>query len=224
MGGVTGLRRLATAAAALALGLGSAVPEVHAASDWGRIPAPSGEAVVAGTTTEIRWTALPEDIDEFELLLSLDDGRSFAVRLTPQLDPAVGMYAWRVPNIPAARARLRLRVGRGGHEVEGPPGPAFAIVRDRALPESGLEHRAGEWWPVASSQAIATWVARSPGGLSSVTSSDPKIGEGWIGPQVSVPRPAPARFPAEPVARSGRSSSGDRPDLSRPTPDPPLRP
>lgn len=209
---------------AVVVALCAAVPAARASTEWGRILAPRSETVLAGTTTEIRWTSLPEDIDEFELLLSLDDGRSFTVRLTPQLDPGVGTYVWRVPNLPASRARLRLRVGRDGREVEGPPGNAFAIARDSRLPGSGLEHRAGEWWPVAASQAVATWIASDPEGVETREAAEVPVADAWLGPKDPVPLPAPQGAGEILPVGIGNPGSAARPGPGRPVPEPHLRP
>ncbi len=127
---------------------------------WGRVLTPaSGARVVAGGLTHVRWTALPPGTEEFELLLSVDGGRSYSLRLTPQLDPTLGVYAWHVPNLPVPHARLRLRVGVGEDELECPPSEPFTIVPIETQPNALLEHRAGEWWPAPPSRHVTTTVA-----------------------------------------------------------------
>jgi hypothetical protein len=126
---------------------------------WGRVLTPaSGHRLVAGGFTHVRWSALPPGTKEFELLLSVDGGHSYLLRLTPQLDPSLGVYAWRVPNLPAPLARLRLRVGIDGREVECPPSEPFTIVPIDTEPRALVEHRAGEWWPAPSSLPVTTAV------------------------------------------------------------------
>lgn len=120
---------------------------VCASERWGEIRQPSGGQVLrAGEWAEVAWTPLPPAVEEFELLLSLDDGASFAVRLTPQLDPAIGGYRWLVPNFPSRRARIQLRVGIDHYEIERPAGEAFEILGETARPLSGLRWLDGEWW------------------------------------------------------------------------------
>lgn len=123
-----------------------AVP-MAASERWGEICQPAGGRVLrAGEWAEVAWTALPPEVEEFELLLSLDDGASFAIRLTPQLDPGIGGYRWLVPNFPSRRARMRLRVGIDHHEIERPAGEPFEIVGEITRPLAGLRWVDGEWW------------------------------------------------------------------------------
>ncbi len=121
---------------------------VATASDrWGEISRPAaGHIVRAGEWAEVEWTPLPPSVEEFELLLSLDDGARFTVRLTPQLDPAIGGYRWLVPNFPTTRARIQLRVGIDHREIEGPTGEAFEIVGKATQQLAGLRWLDGEWW------------------------------------------------------------------------------
>lgn len=113
----------------------------------GRILRPAAGAVlVPGELAEIRWTALPVTVSECELLLSLDGGREFTVRLTPQLRGTTHELSWRVPNLPAPQARLRLRVGVAGHEIESAVSPAFSIVAAPMSPLASLRFAYGEWW------------------------------------------------------------------------------
>lgn len=121
-----------------------------AAAQWGEILKPTrGQVLHAGEWAEVEWTALPAGVEEFELLLSLDNGAGTTVRLTPQLDPSLGVYRWRVPNLPAEHARIRLRVGIDENEVLGPLGEPFEIVGESARPLVGLRWREGEWWTTA---------------------------------------------------------------------------
>jgi len=149
-------RRAARAAAWIALAAALVVPRAVAAdaSPWPRpagwIERPAaGERLAVGTTATVRWTRLPAEVDEFELLLSLDGGRSYAVRLTPRLDPATRELSWVVPNLPAEHARLRLRVGVGGRELESAPSAPFVILASRRAPPATLRFADGEWWTAA---------------------------------------------------------------------------
>lgn len=118
-----------------------------AAGGWGEIRSPAPGAVVrAGEWAEVAWSALPGNVDEFEILLSLDDGASFTIRLTGQLDPGIGAYRWLVPNFPSAQARLQLRVGVDHHEIEGPLGAPFEIRGEQTLAVASVRWSDGEWW------------------------------------------------------------------------------
>ena len=48
-----------------------------------------------------------------ELVLSLDGGRSFPLRVTREVSPAEDSVLWRVPRLPSEHARIALRAGRG---------------------------------------------------------------------------------------------------------------
>jgi hypothetical protein len=129
--------------ALLALGPGAAAAELGA----GRIVAPAAGTIVrAGDTVRVSWTPLPADVEEFELLLSVDGGSTFPLRLTVSLDPALTSYTWRVPNLPAGAARLTLRVGIAGEEIVLGPGPRFEVAGDSAAPTGKITFQGGEWW------------------------------------------------------------------------------
>ncbi len=210
--------------AALVGAVALAAPGLVAASEWGRLLAPAGAAVRAGGIVEVRWTALPAGVDEFELLLSVDDGRRFEIRLTEQLDPGVGLYSWRVPNLPSGRARLRLRFGIEGREIEGPPGPPFTIVGDETIPAAGLEHRRGEWWPVAGSPPVASWLARIPSRIRPDTLTLGAAEDSAVAPRTEDTAPVPTGWRHEMPARAGSAIAALRCQPGRPAPDPPLRP
>ncbi len=114
----------------------------------GRLIAPAaGAALRAGEVVTVRWTPVDRGVEEFELLLSLDGGLTFPLRLTEMLDPGSTSYVWHVPNLPSGAARLRLRVGVEGRELLLPPGPEFTVAGDAAAPIERLTYRRGEWWP-----------------------------------------------------------------------------
>ncbi|MGE5236955.1 MAG: hypothetical protein ACM3O7_11460 [Acidobacteriota bacterium] len=113
----------------------------------GTIVSPSaGETVQAGQLVDVRWTPLDARVDEFELLLSLDDGDSFPIRLTERLEPGLIDHRWSVPNLPSSSARLRVRFGWGGEEHEAPIGGAFCIAAAAGDPAARLSFHEGEWW------------------------------------------------------------------------------
>jgi len=107
----------------------------------------AGAAVVVGSVVEVSWTPLPPEAKEMELYLSLDGGRSYPLRLTPQLPPGLTTLLWRVPNLPTPAARLRLRVGIPGRgEVDAAPSPMFRIVAPGPVSAEPVVLRSGELW------------------------------------------------------------------------------
>jgi len=131
---------------------------------WGKILAPgSGDVVSAGEEVEVSWSPLPGGVDEFEILLSMDDGAHFTLRLTPQLDPGLGVLRWTVPNLPSSHARLRLRVGFHGHEIDGPIGTAFQILPRPDLALATPRFRDGEWWMTHNPTGMASGPGPSRG-------------------------------------------------------------
>lgn len=123
-------------------------PNLAAEGDQGgEILAPTAGTVVrAGDVVEVRWTPVPPDVEEFELLLSVDGGRTFSLRLTAMLDPRVTSYSWHVPNVPTGAARIVLRVGENDREEVLRPGPAFELLGDAEAPPGRFTFRSGEWW------------------------------------------------------------------------------
>jgi hypothetical protein len=95
---------------------------------------------------EIRWSPLPEDVEEMEVLLSVDGRDAVSIRLTPQIDPRAGSTLWDVPRIAVTAARLRIRYGRNGREVDGEPGEPFSISVSPGFGMATLLHRDGELW------------------------------------------------------------------------------
>ena len=99
----------------------------------------------AGEVVRLRWTPLPPEAEEFELLLSLDGGHHF-IRLTEMQEPGLESFEWRVPNLPSGDARLRLRMGLRGEEIDLELSAPFTILSDDHEPVAGIAFRAGEWW------------------------------------------------------------------------------
>lgn len=102
--------------------------------------------VHAGDLVEIRWDALPPDVDEMELILSVDGGRHYPIRISAELSGRENSFLWRVPNLGVREARLRLRAHHQWREVESRPGNEFSILSDPTRPaELDLVHEGG-WW------------------------------------------------------------------------------
>lgn len=96
----------------------------------GRFSAPErNQALAAGETVEVRWSAPCPDTgqaSESELLLSLDGGSTFPIRVTPEMPACARGFRWRVPAVESSRARLALRSGSG----EESPSERLEIVSD----------------------------------------------------------------------------------------------
>ncbi|MBV8202612.1 MAG: hypothetical protein JOZ15_18510 [Acidobacteria bacterium] len=102
----------------LAIGISlTAAASAAAAGPVVFLPFAGGQPLQAGEMVEVRWTGTPWNVEEMELLLSLDGGRHFGVRLTPDLDADSRSYAWRVPPFQSGDARLAIRVNLEGREV-----------------------------------------------------------------------------------------------------------
>lgn len=105
----------------------------------GRFAAPgAGAPLEAGATVRVAWDLPGEqgrgrEFDEMELVLSLDGGRTFPVRVTRDLDPSARSLFFRVPALPAAHVRLALRVG----ESEEPGNETILLVSEEFTIEAG---------------------------------------------------------------------------------------
>ncbi len=124
----------------------------------GRVPAAAqaridaafgGDRLRPGADLTVGWAldgAATAGRDEMELVLSLDGGRSFSVRLTPRISTGDRAVRWRVPALPTEHARLALRAG--GDEVA--ESEEILLVSDEfAIASSDGEEElyavAGEW-------------------------------------------------------------------------------
>ncbi len=110
----------------------------------------------AGGTVEVRWSRLPEAAEEVELLLSVDDGRTYPVRLTEELDPHGGSFLWEVPGLETTRGRLAIRMGLNGTEVIAAATEPFEISRRPSTAGVRLRWRSGEIWTASDSDAGAS--------------------------------------------------------------------
>lgn len=100
-----------------ALAAASLAAPSRAASPEGFSSPRPGASLTPGSVVETRWHPLDAgaaaERDEAELVLSLDGGRTFPVRVSSEMPPGASSYRWRVPALPAGSARLALRVGTG---------------------------------------------------------------------------------------------------------------
>jgi len=143
---------------ALIVVLASALPVSAVASSGARAPndlrppgvtftqPEPGATLHGGELIEIRWSGVPPETGEVELLLSVDGGRHFSLRLTEDLDADSRSFRWRVPNLIADGATLELRMGIKGREIESTPGPLFSL-RPRPSPLMALlQWKSEEIW------------------------------------------------------------------------------
>jgi hypothetical protein len=111
----------------------------------------AGARLEGGQTTGVEWVSDDRSVtafDESELLLSLDGGVTFPLRVTRQIAPETHRLAWRVPAFPTRNARLALRTGSGstpGSESIRFVSAEFIIEPAPQAPLEGTFLVAGEW-------------------------------------------------------------------------------
>ena len=97
----------------------------------------------------VAWSlGVAPEFDEMELVLSLDGGQSFPLRVTGDLSVAAKSFLWRVPRLPTAHARLALRTGTGEREETETVrliGEEFTILDGTDDPPEELRRVRGEW-------------------------------------------------------------------------------
>jgi hypothetical protein len=147
----------------LAAALAALAPASRALAGDGFLSPGSGESLAPGSIVELRWTSLcsaapGRDIDEAEIVLSLDGGKTFPIRVTPDLNPCTARYLWKVPALPAAHARLALRAGadeRDATESIEVLSADFRILPDPDGRVEQLRRRAAEWWIPSQPAALS---------------------------------------------------------------------
>jgi hypothetical protein len=176
---------------AAGLGVPSLASAERSASRDADLPAPVVEtrAMRAHEVVHVRWTPL-DDAEELELLLSLDGGRTYPVRVSPELEGDETGYHWRVPGLSAPAARIRIRARIGGREVNGPPSDAFAIVSDPDEAPEWVFHESG-WWGMVDPSRVAATMGRASPELRAL--------------RRSLPGEAPASFTLSPPPRQSSS-------------------
>ena len=108
--------------------------------------APLGARLRAGSTVELAWSELPAATEELEVLLSVDGGQSFPLRVSPELDGRERTFRWRVPSLATFEAKLRIRGRLHGREVEFAPSESFAIEIAAESREAPRHFNEGGWW------------------------------------------------------------------------------
>jgi hypothetical protein len=129
-----------------AMAFGALLVGASAASASPRVilDAPVPGALEAGDRATVRWDGVPGTTDELELLLEIGPG--VTLRLTDELDPDSGTFAWTVPNLSVDEARIVLRMDVEGREVEAGVSAPFGIRRAGAAAAAELQLRGGEVW------------------------------------------------------------------------------
>jgi hypothetical protein len=161
--------------------------------------------VHAGDTITLTWRGSAGSADEMELLLSLDGGRHFDVRVSPECDPRRGQWRWRVPNLPSADARLAIRVGDERGERLASVSARFAIVGAEGAPIERRQVHEGSWWsgldgadgalPASTIDSGSSLRRLSSGHAIALPESAPQVGAAATS-AVFVARPASPPDPA----------------------------
>ena len=126
-----------------------------------------GSSLREGDAVQIRWSGVPADAEEIELLLSVDGGQQFSLRLTDELDSTSGSFLWRVPSLSTDTASLAIRMGVHGEEIVSAPGPLFRLSHGPSTPAVLLRWKAGEIWVDSRGAGGTTFRStRSTSGLS----------------------------------------------------------
>jgi hypothetical protein len=182
---------LAVAAAAVALGS-------PLRADAFLSPA-RGELLAPGDVIEARWsvacTAERSDADEAELVLSLDGGNVFAIRVSRDLSTCQDRLRWTVPALPTRQARLALRRGSGGREeteTVSMVSEPFVILPDPDGHVEVLHARRGESWvePDAALAGADELLRRSICAGGRLSSEDPGVPEAEAGEDSGLQLPA----------------------------------
>ncbi len=119
-----------------------------ALADDGFVAPARGDVTTSGSAVEVRWTTASKPAER-ELVLSLDGGLTFPIRISSELSPRSASFRWSVPDLPTSRARLALRSGSGeGNEDEALEflSGEFTIVSAASGGWSELTRGANEWW------------------------------------------------------------------------------
>jgi hypothetical protein len=200
---------------AICMGLAAAVSA--AAGPVVFLPFGGDRTLHPGDVVEVQWTGTPWGVEEMELLLSLDGGRHFGVRLTPDLDADRRSYAWRVPPFASGDARLAVRVNLDGREVLAGVSDPFRIAADPA-PGGAADVKPLYQWPMRA-RGGELWVTGFESGRDdparpfelAPAASERRLAPCWLGLAPAVPpspRPAPSRY--APVL-AGESDQGAAP-------------
>jgi hypothetical protein len=123
---------LAALALALFAPVASARPVAHDGVPHLALPATG--VLRTGDRVELRWDGGAGDVRELEIMLTIEGAQRRTIQVSPQLDPARGVYVWRVPELGRAAGRFRIRYEHDGHEVEGAPSSRIELLSALAAP------------------------------------------------------------------------------------------
>jgi hypothetical protein len=132
--------------------------------------------------------------------------------VTRELEAGEQVIRWRVPNLPARSARIRVRFERGEHEIEGPPSAAFQIVACGGEQDLQAFHE-GNWWEGME--------LRSERPRASLTSDDvPVLSAGTAAPvfEIGAPPASPTRPAASRLTANRGPATNTPTSLAIPTP------
>jgi hypothetical protein len=172
------------------------LPGAASAAGGGSLEVPG--TVVAGQFVELTWHGIPADVEEMELLLSLDGGRGYHVRVSPELDGREGSYRWRVPDLPTGTARLMLRVGGEEGERVGATSREFRILHAADAPRPDLVFHEGVLWTGFGPMRGPLRATFAPETASFEDASD-RVPLDSPSPALRAGRPATARAPVLPM-------------------------
>jgi hypothetical protein len=178
-------------------------------------PPSHGALLVPDTTVPVAWsTPCFPNADEAELVLSLNDGMTFEIRVSGPLAACAADFRWRVPGLSSDSARLAVRKGRKGR----PESERIVLVSERFTilptgtpPSSRLMRGAIEWW---TDQALfdlsaEDWLAQTMGKVPAYR-ADPAAEA-----ETDDPDPQPASSENVLRARSTSSARREGPRVSR---------
>ncbi len=182
----------------------------NALADGGFLTPVRRQPLEAGSTVDVRWTLPCEDrpeATETELVMSLDGGRTFSIRVTAEMAPCATRFRWKVPALPAAHARLALRSGAGeGSETERLDlvSEEFQIVAVVGEEPEELVRGATELW---TRQALTDLSAGDLLSTSMRGEAERLVVPGFL-PDISEPTPAGVLAPG--VSKASLPAGGGR--------------
>lgn len=160
----------------------------------------AGATLTAGSTVTLEWAPLGEleEAEEWEAFLSLDDGKTYPLRITPHLDLDLHRVEWRVPAVATPAARLLLRFGDEREEETAVRLPQrFAIVAPAVTPPADdlalarVAPAQGEP-ALPGHRGVVAWMegSRRGGSLHQVVAAEQPGIQGRLAPPESLPEPA----------------------------------
>ena len=178
-----------------------------------------GATLAADSTVEVVWggpCAGRSGASETELVLSLDGGLTFPVRVSSEMGACARSFRWQVPALASAHARLALRAGAGeGSESERLElvSDEFAIVVGEADDTEVLIQGARELW---TAQAVSGAGDEELPSESMADGVPERLVAPDFGTDISDPNPQGAGARPTSASTPARSTPLGVPNLSRP--------